>query len=159
MELTLKNIWDNRGLFIKKCKKLGACKDEFKRLLQAQSKEDFMQVVWDNYNWVNRKITQDYPYAYDFHEGFAKVKLDNKYGFIANQGNVAIPIIYDDAWNFHEGFAKVKLDNKYGFIANQGNVAIPIIYDFAYFISEGLAEVRLNGKFFKINKNNERVAE
>ena len=153
MKLTLKNIWENKELFIQKCKEEDACEDEFKRLLDAESKDDFMQVVWDNYEWVNREITQEYYYAYDFSEGFAVVELNNKMGLIDEAGNIAIPIIYDDAWNFHEGLAKVKLDNKYGFMDKLGEVVIPIIYDDALSFSVGLAKVKLDNKYGFIDKN------
>ena len=193
MKLTLKNIWENKEFFIQKCIEEEACEGEFKRLLQAQSKEDFMQVVLDNYEWVNREITQEYyfasafseglalvvlnnkygfideagnifipiiyDFASDFSVGLATVKLDGKWGFIDKKGNIAIPIIYDFASDFSVGLAFVKLDNKYGFIDTNGNVVVPIIYDDVFPFSEGLAKVRLNGECFRINKNNERVAE
>ena len=147
MKLTLKNIWDNRELFIQKCKEEEACEGEFKRLLQAQSKEDFMQVVLDNYEWVNREITKEYYYAYDFFEGFAVVELDNKMGLIDKFGNIFIPLVYDSAYAISDGLAKVKLGNKNGFIDTNGNVVVPIIYDFASNFSDGLAAVKLEGKW------------
>ena len=153
MKLTLKNIWDNKELFIQKCKEGWACKDEFKRLLNAKSKDDFMEVVWDNYNWVNRMITEEYDYAWCFYEGFALVKLNDKYGFIDEAGNIFIPIIYDFASNFFEGLAKVKSDNKYGFIDKNGYIIVPIIYDYASNSSEGLAVAQLNDKCGFIDKN------
>ena len=147
MKLTLKNIWENKELFIQKCKEVGACEGEFKRLLQAQSKEDFMQVVLDNYNWVNRRISKEYYYAYNFSEGFAVVELNNKIGLIDKFGNIFIPLVYDYASDFSYGLAKVRLDNKNGFIDTNGNVVIPIIYDFAFCFYEGLAVVKLDNKF------------
>ena len=159
MKLTLKNIWENKEFFIQICIEEDACKNQYKRLLNAKSKDDFMQVVLDNYSWVNRKITEEYDYAYDFFEGLAVVKLDDKYGLIDEAGNIFIPIIYDFASNFFEGLAVVQLNDKCGFIDKNGNIIVPIIYDYAYSFKEGLAVVRLNGEDFKINKQNERVAE
>ena len=125
MKLTLKNILINKELFIKKCKKLGACEKEFRRLLKAQSEDDFIQVVLDNYSWVNRKITEEYDFAHDFSEGLAIVNLDDKYGFMDNKGEIIIPIIYDYAFSFYYGLAKVKLNDEY-FRINKNNERIKI---------------------------------
>jgi len=45
-----------------------------------------------------------------FHEGFAKVKKDNKHGFINTQGEEMFGgIIFDDVESFGSGAAPVKL--------------------------------------------------
>ena len=48
--------------------------------------------------------------AYNFFDGLAMVKLENgKWGYIDENGEVAIPFKYYDAWNFNEGLAIVYL--------------------------------------------------
>jgi hypothetical protein len=94
----------------------------------------------------------DYDYISVFYEGLAKVRLNNKYGFIDKTDKVVIPIIYDDAYNFSEGLARVELDGKWGYIDKTGKEVIPIIYDNVWSFKEGLARVKLNGKWGYIDE-------
>ena len=57
-----------------------------------------------------------------FHEGLAKVKLKNKYGFIDKVGKQVIPLIYDDVFHFYDGIARVAIIDKYGYIDLQGKL-------------------------------------
>ena len=58
-----------------------------------------------------------YDYVGYFHEGFACVKLNGKFGFVNPQDQVVIPIIYDDAGYFHEGLAWVRFKGISGVIS------------------------------------------
>ena len=44
-----------------------------------------------------------------------------QYGFVDEQGNEVVPLMYDDAWHFSEGLAAVQLKGKWGFIDKKGN--------------------------------------
>ena len=57
-----------------------------------------------------------YDRCSDFEEGLAAICIDNKYGFINEDGNEVIPLIYDYAYDFCEGYAIVGVNNKYGAI-------------------------------------------
>ena len=61
----------------------------------------------------------------DFSEGLARVKLNDKWGFIDKTGKEVVPPKYDETGNFHEGLAKVKLNGKYGFIDTTGKEVVP----------------------------------
>lgn len=90
--------------------------------------------------------------AWNFSEGLAVVKLNEKYGFVDKSGDVVIPIEYDKTALFSEGLAAVKKDDKWGFIDKKGEVVIPFEYDSATFFSEGLAAVKKDGKYGFIDK-------
>jgi len=42
----------NREEIIKRCKKAGACRPEFRRLISAETEEEFIEVLSNNLNWV-----------------------------------------------------------------------------------------------------------
>ena len=102
-------------------------------------------------------------YAYAFYNGRAMIKLENnKYGYIDQEGNVAIPCRYEDAWSFNDGVALVYIDSsddengKWGVVDTEGNTLFtkkfkdmtPITYKF----SEGVMSVQANEKLAIIDK-------
>jgi len=89
--------------------------------------------------------------AGSFSEGLAKVKLNDKFGFIDATGKVVVEIKYDYLAAFSEGLAYVALNDKFGFIDTTGKVVIEIEYDDADSFREGLATVSLNGKYCSID--------
>ncbi|MFZ1452283.1 MAG: FISUMP domain-containing protein [Ferruginibacter sp.] len=80
-------------------------------------------------------------------EGAKRATLNNKHGFINTNGDVGIPLIYDDASVFIYGRAAVKLNQKWGFIDLTGKTVIPIQYDAVDNFSFKIAKVKLNGKY------------
>lgn len=96
------------------------------------------------------KFVSPFVFALSFHEGFARVQLDGKYGFIDRSGNLAIAPIFFHASEFSEGLAVASTepyidgaDRNYGFIDSSGNFALPPIYWVAKSFREGLASVEL----------------
>lgn len=98
-----------------------------------------------------------YNEVHNFSEGFAKVELNGKWGFINQKGEEIIPLKYDNVEHFSEGFAIVKLNGKYGFINKEGKKIIPIKYDYIHRFSEGFAKVKLNGKWGFINTKGKEI--
>jgi hypothetical protein len=72
-------------------------------------------------------MTNDWRDKYDdvwvwgFREGFVKVTLDGKWGFVDKTGKEVIPLKYDWVIDFYDGLAEVELDSKWGFIDKKGN--------------------------------------
>ena len=56
----------------------------------------------------------------EFSEGFAKIKLNGKWGFVNEHGEEVIPFKYDDVTMFSGGFAEVALDGKWGKVNARG---------------------------------------
>ena len=61
-----------------------------------------------------------YDEVEDFHNGFAAVKRNGKWGFVNKQGKEAVPCKYDYVGSFSDGFAKVKLNGKLGKVNTRG---------------------------------------
>jgi hypothetical protein len=62
-----------------------------------------------NYDWIGY-----------FYGGFARVRLNGKWGFINEKYEEVIKCKYDDCEAFDNGFALVSLKEKYNYINNQG---------------------------------------
>jgi len=109
-----------------------------------------------NINKKDKKVTLfKYDDAGDFKNGLAKVKFNNKWGYINKYGKVVIDFQFDGAGDFSEKVAWVKVNKNYGLINKQGKYVIIPKYDFAKDFSEGLAAVKLNEKYGYINKKDE----
>ena len=104
-----------------------------------------------------RELSAKYDEIWNYEEGLAQVKHNDKWGFINKQGKEVIPLQYDDVSSFSEGLATVKLNGKWGVIDKTGNIEIPPKYDFIYPFKEGLASVMLNNKWGFIDKTGNEV--
>ena len=116
------------------------------------------------YNFLHKKhntlvllCRRWYNMMYRFSEGLAKVKLNDKWGFINKDGREVIPCKYDWVNLFLKGLTKVKLNRKYGYIDRTGREVIPCKYDEINAFSEGLAKVELNNKFGYIDRTGREV--
>ena len=77
----------------------------------------------------------------EFHEGLACIGKNCNYGYVNKEGNVAIPLRYEEALDFSEGLAAVKFDDEHGgFIDHSGNLVI-LIGGLSPGFGEGLAPV------------------
>lgn len=99
---------------------------------------------------VSRELAEaikSYDELYSFHEGLAKVRKNDKYGFIDKLGHEIIPCIYDRAEDFELGVSIVVKDKKTGAINQYGNMVIPCQYDMIRaFGKDSLAVAYLNEK-------------
>jgi hypothetical protein len=57
-----------------------------------------------------------YDEAYPLKKGYARITLNEKYGFADSKGNILIQPKYDWASDFSEGLPIVHINGKYGFI-------------------------------------------
>ena len=67
-----------------------------------------------------------------FSDGFAAVKMDDKWGFINLQGELVIPCIYEYVGDFWAGLAPVAIDEQFGYINTKGEIVIPMKYAYAF---------------------------
>lgn len=98
-------------------------------------------------------VKPQYEFADDFSEGLAGVVSNGKYGFINQQGVMAIPTRFDvlrsgrhpevlvSTGRFSEGLASVIFKGSYGYINRKGELIIPAKFWRAQEFSEGLAWV------------------
>jgi len=86
--------------------------------------------------------------AKDFSEGYAAIKLNDKWGFINTSFNHLLDIKYDNAQSFSEGLAPVKLGGKWGYLGKNNKIYIDFKYDSCTVFRNGLAYVWLmSGKY------------
>ena len=87
----------------------------------------------------------------EFSDGVAPVSLpDGASGYIDEQGEVALPFIYEYAYPFIDGYAVVKSQGKWGMIDRDGHVTVPFAYDqipLRGFCADDRYGVVKNGKF------------
>jgi hypothetical protein len=100
-----------------------------------------------------------FDFVDDFSEGYAKVKLKNKYNFINKNSEILSDKWFDDAYYFREGYAGVELNDKWNFINTDGEYLSDTWFDYVYVFSEGYAKVKLNKKLNFINKNGEIISD
>lgn len=98
-----------------------------------------------------------YDWQDDFNDGFVRVELDRKTGFINEDGEEIVPCKYDEASDFSEGLAIVEAEGLCGFVNEKGEESIPCKYQGAYGFSEGLAGVETEGGCGFINKDGEEI--
>ena len=103
-------------------------------------------------NVVASNMLPEYEKVYELSEGMAKVKINGKFGFLNDWGNLAITPYYDDATKFSENFAGVKVGDKWGYINKAGELVIEPQFEEAGNFSEGLASVKIIDKWGYINK-------
>jgi hypothetical protein len=96
-------------------------------------------------------IPIEYDMIYPLHEGLARFKQNNRYGFMNIKGEKLQQKIFSNyselsfeyADDFSEGFAIVKVDNYYGCIDKTGKMIIKAQYELANKFSDGFALVKL----------------
>ena len=88
----------------------------------------------------------------DFKEGLARVKQDNKWGFVDKSGRLVVPCIYDFCDDFEDGLARVKQSDKWGFIDKTGKEEIPCKFELCHEFREGFANIKLNEKWGFVDK-------
>ena len=100
-----------------------------------------------------------------FHEGYAGVKINGKWGFISKSGDIKINPVYDWVGNFSEGLAFVTLNIEkascFGFVDSSGEMVIqPREYSMVSEFKKGIAWVTTgSSKCGYINRRGEYVWE
>ena len=57
-----------------------------------------------------------------FHDGYAKVRLNNKWNFVDTNGKLISDTWFDDAYDFYDGYTYVLLNNKWYGIDTNGKL-------------------------------------
>lgn len=70
----------------------------------------------------------DGSYRY-FHSGMGRIKVDDKYGYINESGELCVSPQFEDAKEFEGEFAPVKSNGKWGVINKKGGIIVPFKYD------------------------------
>ena len=110
------------------CEEQEVCASEFKKLVGAQTEEDWVEIIQRNFEWVHEYNINDIKkivkYVRNFREGFAPVKDSSSglWGFMKTDGTMLTDFEFYDVWNFRKGFTivqKVK-DGVCGWVNSRG---------------------------------------
>jgi hypothetical protein len=130
----------------------------------SQSDRLFPVKLGGKWGYINRTgsitIEPRFDNAYDFYEDRACVRINGKYAFIDEKGNIIRNRQFKSAaLRFSEGLARITENGKNGFIDKSGNTVIEPKYDFAFYFSEGIACVKVGDKWSYIDKTGKMVIE
>ena len=92
-----------------------------------------------------------------FHEGLIKVRIDGQWGYINEEGQLAIANRYQAVDEFSEGLSAVKLIGKWGYINRSENLVVQPQYDEAGAFYGGLALIRKGNSYGMIDRNGQFV--
>ncbi|MDQ3049084.1 MAG: WG repeat-containing protein [Bacteroidota bacterium] len=104
-----------------------------------------------------KKSSSGYDFQGEPHQGLARVKKENKWGFIDTTGNIVIPLKYNQVENFVDGLAKVRKGQRWGLLDLTGKVVIAPTFDWIHDFENGIAKVKLDGEEYYMNKQGQRV--
>ena len=125
-------LWNNRQDFETKCKENNACEKEFNELVSTKNKNDWLKIIYENFEWTNKHILKKLDKAWNFHNGFTQICINDKWGFLKQDGTMLTEFIYDHAWGFKNGFAQVCINGEWGYIKLDGTKLTECIYDVAH---------------------------
>ena len=102
------------------------------------------------------------PGKYDWQDvficnGFVKVKLDGKFGFINEDGVEIISCKYEDACDFSDGLARVKSAEGWGFVNENGEEIVPCKYEEVNNFLDGPFLVQSKYGWGFVNENGEEI--
>ena len=104
------------------------------------------------FNTLGSPVSPMYDFIGTFFNGIAKVKLNEKYGFINDVAKEVISLKYEDANDYSDGLITVKQNGKWGYIDKTGVEIIPLQYDYTGDFKSGTALVYVNLKYGCIDK-------
>ena len=98
-----------------------------------------------------KKPEEIFKFVWSFSNGFAMVRLNNKYNYIDSNRQLLSNQWFDYANSFENGFAFVRLNRKYNYINTNGQLLSNQWFDSAYAFANGLATVLLTGNNYFID--------
>lgn len=92
-----------------------------------------------------------------FYDGLSTVKIDDKYGYFDEEGNIVIEPKFDGASDFWAGVAQVMLNDKWGVIDTKGNIVVEPKFD--YIEGQDPIVVKVNNKWGVYDKTGKVLFE
>ena len=89
---------------------------------------------------------------YVYHDSLALVEKNGRMGFVDLDGNLVIPMYFEQAYHFSEGLAAVRYNGMWGYIDTHGDIFMPFIFDIASPYQWGRAEVFYNGELRNVDR-------
>ena len=93
--------------------------------------------------------------AWDFSDGYARVEVAKRFGFVNTSGKFAIAPTFEresiftpPVWDFSEGLAQIKIGERYGYLDKSGKLVIDPKFDNSWkFSSSASPRSRSGGKW------------
>lgn len=94
----------------------------------------------------SEKLFPQYDATYWYKDNLGLAIKDKKYGFINKNGDITVPLKYEDAFPFYNSYASIKSNDKWNYINEQGQIIFsdslifnyrPIMDDKAVFMVSG----------------------
>lgn len=101
---------------------------------------------------VKNKSLDSYEFYGDTIDNWSLVRQDSLWGYISEDGKLAVKRIFTWADDFSDGMALVQDQKDYSYINNEGKLLRKIKGSYAYPFSEGLAAVQKQDKWGYINR-------
>ena len=117
----------------------GPCDEEFSNGLLAARQGAHWGYINKGGEWVIPPAYTTRPAT--FNEGFATVAVDDRYGFINTQGDVAVEPQYESLYPISGGLAAVYVNGLWGFLNAAGDMVIDPQFAEPGIFSEGLCGV------------------
>lgn len=122
-------------------KRLGLLNNRLMRFIDSKGKYGYM----DKEERVTI-IKPYFDYIGSFNDNIARVSINDKWGYINEEGEIIISPIYESARDFHDGLAAVKaksiIGNKWGYINILGEIVIKPRFDEVGEFYNGIAHVK-----------------
>jgi hypothetical protein len=115
--------------------------------------------VVDRFGKFTYKLNDKYEKIFPFSEGFAKVMLKGKYGFMDQHGDVYISAQYPIAGDVHDSMVNVTIRDKWGFLDYHENLKVQPYYEEVKTFKNGVALVKENGKWNIVNKQGKQMLQ
>ena len=137
------------------------------RIIKESVNNILKESQWDDITAkINERLAKGedpnyiFDYVYDFHQGFALVKLNDEYNFLTTRGRLLTNQWYDIMDEcFYGGFARVYIHRKgYNFINKEGQIISNQWFDEAYEFKSGFAKVELNKKLNYLNADGQIIS-
>ena len=100
-----------------------------------------------------------FDYVYNFSDGSANVRLNDKANFINTNNKLLSDTWYDVIYEFINGYARVKLNNKWNFVDTNGKLISDMWFDDMDIFYDGYAKVKLNNKWNFVDTNGKLISD
>ncbi len=105
----------------------------------------------------------DHIYAASY-DGYMVVEKDHKFGYLFSDGQLIVPLIYDDAFDVHmiqgSAYGIVKQGRSFGLVELLSHsIQIPIIYESLEFLAHDVLQGKITGNYKLLAVSNQVLAD
>lgn len=113
--------------------------------------------VVDSKGNFTMKMTNRFEKVFGFKEGFSKMQLKGKFGFMDMHGDIWISAQYPDAGEMSDSMVNVIIRGKWAFVDHKENLKVQPYYEEVFPFKNGKALVKENGKWNFVNKEGKQL--